>query len=277
MLRTICAAMIIAAGTAAAAAQGTPQRTPQGMPIVSLDVTKELAPTGKLRVGINLGNAVLAQKDAASGELKGVTVDLARELGRRTGLPVELTEFQAAGKTFEAMNAGQIDVAFFANEPQRAAEVDFTPAYVHIEGTYMVWQDSPLKKVEDVDRPGVRIASGRASAYTLYLKRNIKQATLVEASAGGGRAMIELFLNDRLEAAAGVKQQLQAYAKNDPSVRVMDGHFMIVRQAMGLPKGRPKAQAYLHGFIEEMKRSGFVAEGLKRSNQPDAAVAPPAS
>jgi len=267
MFRTVCAALLVVAGTVAAFAQGT----------VPADVLKDLAPTGKLRAGINLGNAVLAQKDAATGELKGVTVDLARELARRTGLAVELVPFEAAGKTFEAMNAGALDVAFFAIEPVRAAEVDFTPAYVHIEGTYMVRQDSPLKTVEEVDRPGVRIAVGLNSAYDLYLTRTIKQATIVRAKTGGGRAMIELFLDDRLEAAAGVRQQLVAHAKNDPNMRIMDGRFMVIQQAMGVPKGRDKAARYLRGFIEEMKASGFVAEGLKRSNQADGLVAPPAS
>ena len=265
MLKTLCAAVMLAAGVAASFAQS---------PAVPPDVVKELAPTGKLRAAINLGNAVLAQKDAATGELKGVTVDLARELARRAGLQVELVAFPAAGKVFEAVKTGEWDIAFFAIEPERAAEVDYTPPYVLTEGTYMVRADSPLKTIADVDRPGVRIAGGRGSAYTLHLTRNLKHATLVQAATGGGRAMIELFLNEKLDAAAGVRQQLVAYAKTDPSMRVMDGRFYVVEQAMGTPKGRAAAARYLRGFIEEMKASGFVADALKRSNQPDATVAP---
>ena len=273
MYKTICAALIMIAGTFAASAQtggGTTTAVPP-------EVVKDLAPTGKLRAAINLGNAVLAQKDAASGQPKGVTVDLARELAKRIGVPVELITFEAAGKVFEAIKAGGVDVAFIAIEPVRAAEIEYTAPYVLIEGTYMVPADSPLKAIADVDRPGVRIAVGLNSAYDLYLTRTIKNATIVRAATGGGRAMIDLFLADKLEAAAGVKQPLVAYAKTNPGVRVMDGRFMVIQQAMGVPKGRETAARYLRGFVEEMKASGFVAEALKRSNQPDAAVAPPAT
>ena len=239
------------------------------------DALKDLAPTGKLRAAINLGNSVLAQKDAATGQPKGITPDLARELGKRLGVPVELITYDAAGKVFDAANTGAWDIAFVAIEPVRAAVIEFSAPYVIIEGTYMVPKDSPLKVIADVDRPGVRIAVGLKSAYDLYLTRTIKNATVVRASAGGGRAMIDMFVNDKLEAAAGVKQPLVAYAKDHPEVRVMDGHFMEIQQAMGTPKGRTAGAAYLRAFVEEMKASGFVAEALKRSGQ-TAAVAPPA-
>ena len=127
--------------------------------------------------------------------------------------------------------------------------------------------------VTDVDRPGIRIAVGPNSAYDLYLTRTIENATLVRAAEGGSRAMVELFLKDRLEVAAGVRQQLEAFAKDRPDLRIMDGHFMEIRQAMGVPKGRAAAAAYLGAFIEEMKSSGFVAEALRRSKQA-ARVAP---
>jgi polar amino acid transport system substrate-binding protein len=269
------AAMIVAAGTFAACAQPAGGPNPRGNTVTPVppEVLKELAPTGKLRAALNLGNGVLVQ--GTPQDPRGVTVDLSRELGRRTGLPVELVTYEAAGKVFEALKTGAWDIAFFAIEPVRAAEVEFTAPYVLIEGTYMVLQDSPLKVVADVDRPGVRIAVGVGSAYDLYLTRNLKNATLVRAKTGGGRAMIDLFLADKLEAAAGVKQPLVEYAATDPKVRVMDGRFQVIEQAMGTPKGRTKAAAYLRGFIEEMKASGFVADALKRSNQPDAEVAPP--
>jgi len=242
---------------------------------VPADLVKDLAPTGKLRAAINLGNMVLAQKDPATGDMRGVTVDLARELARRVGLPLELVPFDAAGKVFEALKAGAWDVAFLAIEPVRAAEIAFTAPYVIIEGVYLVPKDSPLRAVADVDRDGVRIAVNKGSAYDLYLTRTIKHAQLVRGENG-----IELFVRDRLEAAAGVKQPLVEYAKTDPSVRIMDGRFMEIRQAMGTPKlryqGREAAPRYLHAFVEEMKATGFIAEALRRSNQPDAAVAPPA-
>jgi polar amino acid transport system substrate-binding protein len=281
MYKTAGAAIMVLAGTFAALAQGPGNPSQRGsMSTVPPDVVKDLAPTGKLRAAINFGNSVLAQKDPATGAPRGVTADLATELARRLGVPLEFVTYEAAGKVFEGVNAGVWDIGFVAIEPVRAAEIEFTAPYVLIEGTYMVRKDSPLKVIDDVDRAGTRIAVGKGSAYDLYLTRTIKNATIVRASTGGGRAMIDLFNADKLEVAAGVKQPLVAYARTDPNVRVMDGRFMVIQQAMGTPKarygGRTAAPNYLRGFVEEMKTSGFVADALKRSNQPDAAVAPPA-
>ena len=208
----------------------------QHWPKLTPDVVSSLAPTGKLRAAINFGNGVLAQKDPATGEPRGVSADLANELAKRLGVPVEFVTFEAAGKVFEALKAGAWDIAFLAIEPVRAAEIDFSPPYVLIEGTYMVPKDSPLKAVEDVDRAGVRIAVGRASAYDLYLTRTIKNATLVRAATGGGKAMIDLFNADKLEAVAGVKQPLVEYARTDPE---RAGHG---RALHGDPAGHGHAQ-----------------------------------
>ncbi|MCC6890250.1 MAG: ABC transporter substrate-binding protein [Hyphomicrobiales bacterium] len=238
-------------------------------------VRQELVPTGTLRAGINLGNSVLAQRSAA-GELGGVSVELARELGKRLGVPVELVVFKAAGQSFAAMAANKIDIAFFAIEPKRAAEVAFTPPYVLIEGAYMVAKDSPLLTPADVDRPGIRVGVGLGSAYDLYLTRTLKNATIVRAKVGGGQASIDLYYAEKLDAAAGVRQPLVAHAKTDPGVRVMQQRFMEIAQAMGLPQRRPAASRYLRDFIEEMKSSGFVAAALKRSGQDPALVAPAA-
>ncbi len=242
------------------------------MNAVSPEIVKELAPTGRLRVAINLGNIVLAQTDAATGEPKGVTVDLARELGRRLGVLVDLSTYDAAGKSFESLKAGSTDIVFLAIEPVRAAEVAFTAPYVIIEGVYMVPKNSPIKTVAEVDRDGVRIGVNKASAYDLYLTRTLRHAQLVRGESG-----VDLFVKQKLEAAAGVKQPIVAYANSNPDVRVLDGRFMEIRQAMGTVKGRDAGACYLHGFIEEMKASGFVADALKRSKQPDASVAPPAT
>lgn len=241
----------------------------------SPDALKDLAPTGKLRVAINLGNGILAQKDPASSEPKGITPDLARELAKRLGVRLEMVVFESAGKVFDGAKTGAWDVAFIAIEPVRAAEIEFTAPYVIIEGTYMVPMNSPLKTVTDVDRPGVRIAVGRGAAYDLYLTRTLKDATLVRAEGGGGSALIEAFVTEKLEAAAGVRQALEAYAKTHPEVMVMQDKFMEIRQAMGAPKGRTAGAKYLSAFVEDMKTSGFVADALKRSNQ-SATVAPPA-
>ena len=276
MAKIACAAVILAAIAASpvfAQTASPPSQQRQPMTTVSPDVLKDLAPTGKLRVAINLGNMVLAQKDPATGQPKGITADLARELGQRLGVPVELVPFDAAGKVFEAVKTGALDVMFLAIEPVRANEIAFTAPYVLIEGVYMVPKDSKIASVADVDRDGIRIGVSRNSAYDLFLTRTLKHATLVRGDDG-----IALFVKDKLDAAGGVKQPLVAYAKTNPNVRILDGRFMEIRQAMGTPKGRGDAGArYLRAFIEEMKANGFVADALKRSNQPDAAVAPPAS
>jgi polar amino acid transport system substrate-binding protein len=268
-MRFASAAVMLLAATIGAPAQGA----------APPDVLTDLAPTGKLRAAINFGNGVLAQKGPA-GEPKGITPDLATALAKRLGVQVEFVPYEAAGKVFEGAKAGAWDVGFIAIEPVRAADIQFTAPYVIIDGTYMVRTDSPLKEVADVDKPGIRIAVGLGSAYDLYLTRTIKNATLVRAKVGGGKAMIELWVNDKLDAAARVRQQLEVYAKSHPNdVRIMSGAFQEIRQAMGMPKKNGEAgkagAAYLAAFVEDMKASGFVADALKRSGQ-DAKVAPPA-
>jgi polar amino acid transport system substrate-binding protein len=260
----------LAAGAAFAQNGNAPLSRGNAMATISPDVVKSLAPTGTLRAGINLGNIVLAQTDA-KGQPAGVTVDLARELARRLNVPVELKTFDAAGKSFNAMKSGALDIVFLAIEPVRAEEVEFSAPYVIIEGVYMVPKDSPIQSVAEVDRDGVRIAVNQASAYDLFLTRSLKHAKLVRGESG-----VDIFANEKLEAAAGVKQPMVAYAKAHPEVRVLDGRFMEIRQAMGTAKGREAGAGYLRAFVEEMKASGFVADALKRSNQPDASVAPPA-
>ncbi len=268
MLKSLAAVSLLLAATLAVSAQPAP----------SPEAVKDLAPNGKLRAAINFGNSVLAQK-AADGTPAGVSADLSRELAKRLNVPVEFITFDAAGKVFEAAAQGAWDVGFVAIEPVRAKAIEFTAPYVIIDGTYMVKNDSPLKEVADVDKPGIRIAVGLGSAYDLYLTRTIKNATIVRAKVGGGKAMIEMWLNDKLEAAAGVRQQLETYARDHADVRIMKGAFQQIQQAMGMPKkeGQPKAAgaAYLKAYVEEMKASGFIADALKRSNQV-AVVAPPA-
>lgn len=231
----------------------------------------DLGTTGKLRAAINFGNPILANR-SANGEAQGVSVDLAREAARRLGLPVELVLFNSAGNVVEAVKARQVDLAFVAIDPVRAADMDYTSPYVIIEGAYLVRNDSSFKRNEDVDASGVRVAVGRGSAYDLYLTRELKSATLVRAPTSP--AVTDLFLAQNLEAAAGVKQQLQADAGRVGGVRLLPGRFMVIEQAMGVPKGRIAAKAWLSAFIEEMKASGFVADALKRHGIEGAAVAP---
>jgi polar amino acid transport system substrate-binding protein len=239
----------------------TPAVAPSG-------VARELAPTGKLRAAINFGNTVLAQREPFGG----VSVDLARELAKRLRVPVEFVTYDAAGRVTADATKNVWDVAFVARDPERARDIEFTPPYVIIEGGYMVLASSPIQSVAEVDRPGMRIAVGRGSAYDLWLTRNLKQATIIRAPTSPGA--IEIFRKDKLEVVANVKQPLLAHARGNPDVRVLPGHFMVIEQAMALPRGRPAAARYLREFIDEMKASGFVATALQRSGQHDAAVAP---
>lgn len=232
----------------------------------------ELAPSGTLRAAINFGNPILAVKDAATGEPRGVSVDLARELGKRLGVPVELLTFPAAGKVVEAVTAAQVDIGFVAIDPVRGTGMLQTPPYLVIEGAYLVRNDSPIKSNAEVDRAGNRIVVGNGSAYDLYLTREIKHATLVKAPTSP--AVTDQFLAQKLDVAAGVKQQLQADAQRLPGLRLLDGRFMVIQQAMGLPKGRDAGARYLTAFVEEMKASGFVAAALARHKIEGAMVAP---
>ena len=256
-------ALLLCACSLLAACAGAPSQPP--VPV------GELAPTGKLRAAINFGNPVLATRDAATGEARGVSVDLARELGRRLGVPVELVTFNAAGKVVEAVKAAQVDIAFVAIDPVRGADMLQTPPYVIIEGAYLVRNASPIKANEEVDRPGNRVAAASGSAYDLYLTRELKAATLVRPSTSA--AVVDFFLAQGLDVAAGVKQQLQADAKRLPGLRLLDGRFMVIQQAMGLPKGRDASARYLTAFVEEMKASGFVATALQRHGIEGASVA----
>ncbi|WP_041675336.1 ABC transporter substrate-binding protein [Ramlibacter tataouinensis] len=232
----------------------------------------ELAPTGTLRAAINFGNPILAGR-GPDGQPRGVSVDLAREAGRRLGVPVELVTFNSAGTVVEAVKARSVDLAFVAIDPVRAADTEYTAPYVVIEGAYLVREGSPLRSNEEVDRPGTRVAVGRGSAYDLFLSRELKSATLVRAPTSP--AVTDLFVAQDLEVAAGVKQQLEADARRVPGLRLLPGRFMVIEQAMGVPKGRTAAQAWLSRFIEEMKASGFVAEALRRHGIEGAAVALP--
>ena len=237
----------------------------------------ELGSTGRLRAAINFGNPILAARGERPGEPVGVSVDLAREAARRLGVEVELVEFASAGLVVEAATAARVDLAFVAIDPERGTGLDYTPPYVIIEGAYLVRADSPLQSNDEVDRPGTRIAVGRGSAYDLYLARELKQATLVRAPTSP--AVTDLFLAEGLEVAAGVRQQLEADARrlaDRAALRLLPGRFMVIEQAMAVPKGRHAAQAWLGDFIETMKRTGFVAESLRRHGIEGAAVAPAA-
>jgi polar amino acid transport system substrate-binding protein len=233
-------------------------------------ISDDLAPTGVLRASINLGNPILAQGTATAPS--GITVDIAREVGARLGVPVELVCFDAARKSFEAMTDGLADLCFLAVEPARADVVAFTAPYVVIDGVFVVPGGSAFTKAADVDRAGVRIGVNGGSAYDLFLSRTLQHAEVVR-----GEDAIELFRTQELEAVAGIRQPMAEFAAAQPDVRLIEDRFMQIQQAVGTTKNRrPETVEFLRDLVEDLKASGFVADSLRRADQLDAAVAPPA-
>jgi polar amino acid transport system substrate-binding protein len=235
-------------------------------------VIADLAPTGKLRAAINFGNPVLAAKDATTGEPAGISSDLARELARRLDVAIAFVPYDAAGKVVEGLKSAAWDICFLAIDPQRAADISFTPPYVVIEGVYLVADASPVRSIADVDRPDARIGVIVGSAYDLHLSRDLKHAAIVRADSA--EAVIALWLAHAIDIVAGVKPQLDADARRVPGLRMLPGRFMAIYQAMGTPRGRDAGAAYLRAFIEEMKASGFIAEAFVRNRIEGAAMAP---
>ena len=232
------------------------------------------APTGTLRVGINLGNPVLASEDPVTHQLQGVSIDIAREIGTRTGLPVELIPFKSAGNTVDAIKTGNIDLIFVAIDPIRGADISYTPPYIQIEGAYMVKASSPLKTNAQVDIAGNEIIVGKGSAYDLFLTREIKNASLLRAASS--QEVVDDFMSGKGNVAAGVKQQLESDAKRYSDLRMLPGRFMVINQAMGIPKARPQYEStttYLSEIITQLKQSGFVAQAMQRHHIEGAKVA----
>ncbi len=237
-------------------------------------VRSELAPTDRLRVGINHGNFLLVTPGSSATDPRGVAPDLARELGRRLGVPVEFSKFDTAGGLADAVRSGAWDVAFLGAEPQRAAEIAFTAAYLEIPATYLVPAGSAIRSIADVDREGVRISVSEKSAYELYLSRNIKHARLLLTKGIDGS--FDAFVAQKLEALAGLKPRLITDVQKLPGARILDGQFTAVQQAIGTPKAREAGSTYLRAFVEEVKASGFVGEAISRNGAQGVSVAPPA-
>ncbi|MFT3720606.1 ABC transporter substrate-binding protein [Pseudorhodoferax sp.] len=237
-------------------------------------VVQAFTPAGRLRASINLGNPILAGR-GADGQARGVSVDLARAFAERLGVDLELVVLDTAGKSVDTVKAGQADIGFFAIDPLRGEGIRFTAPYVLIEGCYLVREASPLRDNAEVDAPGRTVMVGKGSAYDLFLTRELQAATILRAPSSP--AVVQSFLDEGAEVAAGVKQQLEADAARLGGLRLLPGRFMVIQQAMGLPEGRgAAAQAALAAFVEDMKASGFVAEALRRHGVAGAAVAPAA-
>jgi polar amino acid transport system substrate-binding protein len=238
-------------------------------------VLAAFTPTGKLRASINLGNPILAYK-GDDGSARGVSVDLAGEFARLLGVELELVVVDAAGKSVDVVESEQADIGFFAIDPVRGANIAFSAAYVLIEGCYLVKHDSPIHTNEEVDQAANRVVVGKGSAYDLFLTRTLQHAQIVRSPTSP--TVVDTFMEQGAEVAAGVKQQLEADTKRFGGLRLLDGRFMVIQQAMGTPKSRgEEAAAYLARFVEHMKATGFVTAALARHGIEGASVAPPAA
>jgi polar amino acid transport system substrate-binding protein len=233
----------------------------------------ELAPTGVLRAGINLSNFLLVTGRSAAGDPEGVAPDMARAIAAELGVPVEYMPFKTPGELGDQVGNNVWDIGLIGAEPQRAEKIAFSAAYVEIEATYMVPAGSAVKSIADVDRKGVRIAVSARSAYDLWLVNNIKNATLVQVS--GLDAAFQKFMTDKLEVLAGLRPGLLKDVEKAPGLKILDGKFTAVQQAVGTAKANLAGAAFLADFVEKAKKSGLVAELIERHKVKGLSVAPP--
>jgi polar amino acid transport system substrate-binding protein len=237
-------------------------------------VRADLASTGTLRAAINYGNVILATKDKATGESRGVAIDLTREIGRRLGVPVEIVAYDSVAVMGDAAPSGVWDIAFLGSDPKREALMSFTAAYLEIEATYLVRGDSPLRTAAEVDRDGVRVSAPARANYELFLSRNLKHARLVSTT--GHDEAFNALKNGQVEAMAGLTQALHDRLPQLPGSRLVEGRFMGVQQSIAVPKGRDAGLTFLRRVVEDAKASGLVARAIERTGARGVSVAPPA-
>ena len=237
-------------------------------------IRADLAPTGALRAAINYGNFILATRDRATGQSRGVAVDLAREVARRLEVPLEIVAFDSVAVMGDAAPTGLWDIAFLGSDPQREMLMSFTAAYLEIEATYLVPGPSPLRTATDVDREGVRVAAPARANYELFLRRNLKRAQLVYTASND--AAFDLLATGQAEALAGLTQALHDRLPRLPGSRIVQGRFMGVQQSIAVPKGRETGLAYLRRIVEDAKASGLVARAIEATGARGVSVAPAA-
>jgi polar amino acid transport system substrate-binding protein len=237
-------------------------------------VRADLAPSGTLRAAINYGNAILAGRDAATGESRGVAIDLTRELARRLGVPVAIVPFDSVASMVDAAPTNAWDIAFLGIDPARADTIGFTAAYLQIEATYLVPATSALRTAGDVDAPGIRVAAPARANYELFLRRSLHRAQLVSPPTAD--EAFGLLVRGEIDALAGLRQALIGLTEKLPGSRMVDGSFMAVQQAVGVPRGRDAGLVYLRDFVEEAKAGGLVGRAIAETGARGVSVAQPA-
>jgi polar amino acid transport system substrate-binding protein len=270
--RLVFSVLALALSSGAVMAQSLSSTPSVSGQTTSASVVAAFAPSGTLRASINLGNPILAALDPHTHQPVGVSVDLANELAKRLGVPLQLVAVTSAGASVENVEQDKADIGFFAIDPKRGQIIEFTKPYVLIEGVYAVRNDSPIVSNAQVDQSGTTVAVSKGSAYDLFLSRELHHATLVRLPTSPG--IVQGFVDQHLSVAAGIRQQLAKDAAKAGGMRLLDEHFMVIRQAMGLPKAKgAEAAQYLADFVEQMKASGFVAAALARHRIEGAGVA----
>lgn len=225
-------------------------------------IVTQLAPTGVLRAGINLGNILLVTGKTGAGDPAGVSPDMAAAIADRLGVGLELVPFASPGAVADAVSDGLWDIALIAADPKRAETLAFAPAYVEIEATYLVQAGSGISSIDEVDQPGVRIAVSARSAYDLWLDRNLKHAELVRADGLAGA--FALFRDQKLDVLAGLRPALRSNAADMPGTRVLDGRYMSVQQAIATQPDNTEGLAFLDAFVREATGNGLVERLIAR-------------
>jgi polar amino acid transport system substrate-binding protein len=238
-------------------------------------ITKDIINAGKLRVGVGIGAAPIALKDTASGNLRGPAVDLGRALAAQIGIEIVFVEYPRPGAVMEGVHRNAWDVAFLAFDPSRAEVVDYTPAYISSDFTYMVPAGSTLRSAADTDRAGIRIVTPRNDGSDLKLTRELKQAQLIRAESQS--AALEFLRSGGAEARAAPRPTLLADVPKLPGSRVLDDGFGPMSFAAMVPKGSPDWLAYVSDFIEQAKLSGVVKRSIVAAGLQGVEVAPSAT
>jgi polar amino acid transport system substrate-binding protein len=238
-----------------------------------LSLASDLAPTGTLRAAYLGNNPAQAIRDPASGEIRGASADLARELGRRINAPVTLIPSTSPQAVIDAVSKGDADIGFVAYAPSRTGTVAFSQTYMLVGQSFLVPQNSPIQSVADIDQPGRRISGGKGDSITLFLARALKQAKLIETDNTPADTK-QKFANGEIDAFGANRQRLTNMAAEMPGYRLLPDNIFDVPQTIIVPKEKPEVLAEINQFINEVRDSGFLAAAIERSRIPGVEVAP---
>ena len=242
------------------------------MSLISSAVREQLAPQGVLSAAVYLGNFLLVTGRSSSGEPTGIAPDICRAIARRLDVPLDLTGYESQDEVVDAAASGRCGIVLVGSDPARAQKVTFTPAYVELEATYLVPVNSAIQDIAQVDQPGVRIASFFKSAYDHWLQRNLKHATLVHADSL--QASNALFLSEGLDALAGLKTGLVTFAQKVPGLRILDGQFTGIQQAIATKKSNTESVEFLGACVDDFIRSGLVTDLIRQYGVQGLSAAP---